>query len=285
MIQTTITIPAWPALCAGSRYTAAGRQHLELQAERSRWSRAGSLPGLVADRLEHRTIGASRHHVQYSIAMRKPLSLAICLLVAPAVLVSGCGSTRTASTNNTASTSASAPAPAPAPATQSTQTVPQSTSSKAAQHASKARKQKEKVAAAKREQQEKVAAAMREQKEKAASAEILQRYQRKLEAARRAAARPGLEAAEARLPVKRRYPKDLQGKFMVLCKAAKGSTSSCECIVVKQELNTRLEMGRTLAELLALEIAFQREGASLEDIRRHRVVSPRVVGRVTRECK
>jgi hypothetical protein len=147
------------------------------------------------------------------------------------------------------------------------------------------REQKEKAAAAKREQKEKAAAAKREQKEKAAEAEFYQRYKRTQEAARRAAGRPGLEAAEARLPVKRRYPKDLQGKFMVLCKAAKGSTASCECIVVKQELNLKLDMGQTLAELLALEIAFQREGASLEDIRRHRVPSPRVVRRVARECK
>jgi hypothetical protein len=233
----------------------------------------------LADLLEHPTEARQHTILQYSIAMRKPLHLAICLLVAPAVLVSGCGSTRTASTNNTASTSASATAPA----TQSTPTVAQSTSSKAAQHASKARKPK--ATKAKPERKQKPAAAKGEQKETAAEAEAYQRYKRKQEAARRAAARPGLEAAEARLPVKRRYPKDLQGKFMVLCKAAKGSTSSCECIIVKQELNTKLEIGQTLAELLALEIAFQREGASLEDIRQHRVLSPRVVRRVTRECK
>jgi hypothetical protein len=149
----------------------------------------------------------------------------------------------------------------------------------------RAKREQEKAAAAKREQTERAAAAKREQKEKAAEAEVFARYKRKVEAERRAAARPGLQAAEARLPLKRRYPKEFQGKFMVACKAAKGSTSSCECIIVKQELKINLEKGQTLAELLALEIAFQRESASLEDIRRHRVPSPRGVRRVTRECK
>jgi hypothetical protein len=221
------------------------------------------------------------------MAMRKPLHFAVCLLVAPAVLASGCGSTKTASTNTTVSASASAPA------TQSTQTVPRSTTGKPA-HAGKAqetkvaqakREQKQKAAEAAREQKEKAAKAERERKEQAAEAELFQRARRKTEAERRAAARPGLEGAELRLPRKRRYPKELQGKFMVSCKAAKGSTSSCECIIVKQELNTKLELGQTLAELLALEIAFQRQSASLEDIRRHRVPSPRLVRRVTRECK
>jgi hypothetical protein len=145
--------------------------------------------------------------------------------------------------------------------------------------------QNQKAAEAKREQKEKAAKAERERKEKAAEAEVFLRARRKTEAERRAAARPGLESIEARLPPKRRYPKELQGRFMVACKAAKGSTSTCECIIAKQELNTKLELGQTLAELLALEIAIHRENASLEDIRRHRVPAPRIVRRVTRECK
>ena len=87
------------------------------------------------------------------------------------------------------------------------------------------------------------------------------------------------------MPLKRRYPKELQGKFMLACKAAKGSTSSCECILVRQEANLKVERGQTLAELLALELAFAHEHASLEDIRRRRVRSPRLVRRVVRECK
>jgi hypothetical protein len=224
------------------------------------------------------------------MAMRKSVRLAICLFAAPAVLVSGCGSTKTASTKSAATTSASASAPA----NQSTGTVPPSTSSKPAHHAGKAHEpkvaranpaQQQKAAEAKREQREKAARAARERKEQAAEEESVRRLRRKVAAQRRAAARPGLEAVEARLPLRRRYPKELQGKFLVACRAAKGSSSSCECIIAKQELNLKLEKGQTLAELLALEIAFQREGASLEDIRRHRVPSPRGVRRVAQECK
>jgi hypothetical protein len=72
---------------------------------------------------------------------------------------------------------------------------------------------------------------------------------------------------------------------MRACKAAKGSTSSCECIIIKQEANLKVERGQTLAELLALEIAFERAHASLEDIRRHRVPAPRLVRRVIRQCR
>jgi hypothetical protein len=110
-------------------------------------------------------------------------------------------------------------------------------------------------------------------------AEIL----RKQHTNERAAARTELEIAEADLPLKRRYPKDLQGKFMLACKAAKGSASSCECIIIRQEANLKVEQGQSLAELLALELAFERH-ASLADIRRHRVPSPRIVRRVVRAC-
>jgi hypothetical protein len=211
--------------------------------------------------------------------MRKPLHLTICLFVAPAVLVSGCGSTKTASTNTAVSTSAGTSAPA----TQSTQAVPPSTSSKATPHPGNAGGTT--AGQAKAEPKQKAAEAVPEQKETAAEREAFARHLRKVAADRRRAAIPGLEAAEARLPKKRRYPKELQGKFLGLCKAAKGSTKSCECIIVKQELNTKVEVGQSLAELLALEIAFQREGASLEDVRQRRVPAPRIVRRVTRECR
>jgi hypothetical protein len=224
------------------------------------------------------------------MAMRKRFHLAICLFAALPVLASGCGSTKTASTNNTATTSASASPPA----TQSTRTVPPSTVSKPVQHSGKApepkvaqssAEQKQKAAEAKAKQKEQAAIADRERKKKAAEDEHVRLLRRKVEGERHAAARPGLESVEARLPLKRRYPKVLQGKFLVACKAARGSTSSCECIIAKQELKLNLEQGQTLAELLALEIAFQKEGASLEDVRRHRVPSPRGVRRVTVECK
>ena len=193
--------------------------------------------------------------------MRRPLHLATYLLVAAAVLLSGCGSTKKTSTTGTASTGASA-----------AQNVPRGTSTKEPHHGKKGVTPK-------------APEATPEQKQAAAEAEAGRRIVRKRQANERAAARIGLKAAEADLPLKRRYPKELQGKFMLACKAAKGSTSSCECILVRQEANLKVERGQTLAELLALELAFAHEHASLEDIRRRRVRSPRLVRRVVRECK
>lgn len=207
--------------------------------------------------------------LHYAIAVLKPLRLAICLLAALAVLVSGCGSTKTTSTN--ASTSV--------PVDESAQTVPQSTSSKEAQHARKAREPK--VAEAKPERKEKAAETKLERKEKAAKAKRESEAKRSKRNA--GGANPTLEAAERQLPLGRRYPKDLQRKFMVRCEAAKGSTSSCECVVAKLETST-VEEGQVIAELLAVEFAFH-EGASLEDAMRHRVRLPRPVARIAQACR
>jgi hypothetical protein len=138
------------------------------------------------------------------------------------------------------------------------------------------------VAQAKPQPKEKATKVPPESREKE-RAEIRAAYH-KAAVRRRAASTPSLQAAERALPLERRFPKQAQGKFMLACRAAKGSTSSCECIIVKQELNTKVEVGQLLAELLALEIAFQ-QNATLEDIRRHRVLSPRKVRQVARQCK
>jgi hypothetical protein len=221
---------------------------------------------LVARRQRCDLSARQRASGQYCVGMRRPVRLAIWVLVAAATLVSGCGSTKQTSTSSTASKNASTGATA----NSGTQTVPRGASSKKSQHAKKAVEPK--PAEAKPKPKETPEAENR-------------RLVRKREAYQRAAARPTLEIAEMDLPVKRRYPKELQGKFMRACKAAKGSTSSCECIVVKQESNLKVERGQSLAELLALEIAFARHAASLEDIRRRRVRSPRLIRRVIRECR
>ena len=187
----------------------------------------------------------------------------MCLLVG-AILVSACGSTKKAGTSTTASTASTG-----ASGTSGAQTVPRGTSTKGSKPTKKAVEPE--TAETKPERKESPEAENR-------------RLVRKREANRRAAARPTLQVAEMDLPLKRRYPKELQGKFMRACTAAKGKTSSCECIIVKQEANLKVERGQTLAELLALEIAFSR-GATLADIRRRRVRSPRLVRRVIRECR
>jgi hypothetical protein len=190
--------------------------------------------------------------------MRGPLGLHLSLLVAAATLLSGCGgcgSTKKAgtgsSTRTNVSTGASASLGAHAGRRGATTSKPQ----------------------------------IAEPKPEPSQAPETQKFLGKREANLRAAATPTLAVAEMDLPVARRYPKELQGKFMSACKAAKGSTSSCECIIIKQEANLKVERGQSLAELLAVEIAFEREHASLEDIRRHRVPSPRLVRRAIRACR
>jgi len=207
----------------------------------------------------------TRQHAddQYRVGMHRPPRLLSCLLVAVAMLVSGCGSTKKTSTSSAASKNASTGASANSGA----QTAPRGAST-----AQKAVKPK-------------TAEAKPNHKLTAAEAEETRRILQKQKINERAAARIGLQAAEADLPLKRRYPKELQGKFMRACKAAKGSTSSCECIIVRQEANLKVERGQTLAELLALEIAFERDHAKLEDIRRRRVPSPRIIRRVVRACR
>jgi hypothetical protein len=197
--------------------------------------------------------------------MPAPPRLVICLLVAAALLVSGCGSSKNASTTITENTNVGPSAPA------SVSTVPQGTSAKESPHANTAVTPR--------------AAEPKPEQNQTAVAEKVRRHQRQRAAYERAAHTRILGAAEADLPLNRRYPKELQGKFLRACKAAKGSTSSCECIIATQEGNLKVEVGQSLAELLALEIAFQREHASLEDVRRRRVRSPRFVRKVVRQCR
>jgi hypothetical protein len=197
--------------------------------------------------------------------MRAPLSLVICVLIAAVSLASACGSTKKASTTSVVRTNVGTSAPA------NVNTVPKGTSTQQSQHANKAVGPR-------------ASEASPGQNGAAAAAEE-NRRQRQREGDIRAAGTQILGAAEADLPLNRRYPKELQGKFMRACKAAKGSTSSCECIIVTQEANLKVEVGQSLAELLALELAFEREHASLQSIRRGRVRAPRLVRHAVRKCR
>jgi hypothetical protein len=188
----------------------------------------------------------------------KPPRLVICLLGGLAVLASGCGSTKTASTRTTARVSTSGAATAPA--SKAAQTATQSTSSKPAP--------KPAVAAAKPEHREKAAAAKPEHEQNAAKRSV-------------EAVKPKAGSGE-QVPRSRRYPRFLQLKFIVSCEAAKGSNSSCECILTKLE-RSDVEKGHSLAELIALELTFK-EGASFEAVVHHRVALPLAVQRDAAEC-
>jgi hypothetical protein len=151
-----------------------------------------------------------------------------------AVLSSGCGSTKTASTPTTTSTSktASTNAGTTAPAGKGAQSATQSTSSK---HAPPTTAPEAKPA--------------REQK-----------------AAKVQAVKPTVESAEG-VPPSHRFPRPVQVKFIASCGAAKGSNSSCECILTKLE-QANVEKGQSIAELIALELELK-NGVSLQEAPHH----------------
>ncbi len=187
--------------------------------------------------------------------MLKPPRLTICLLVALAVVASGCGSAEKTASTNAAGTSASAPSK-PSP-----QTASQSTSSTQAQHTtSKAPEPKTAEAKSKSEQQ--------------ASKKSAEAAKPKTEAAKpkTEAAAPKLEAAAQSVPRKKQYSARTQFIWMKRCETAKGSHLDCECILVKQEL-AKVETGQSLAEILAIEFAMQK-GISLEQVLRQGVPFP-----------
>src|SRR5207245_1603402 len=134
---------------------------------------------------------------RYRICMPGRLRVVGCLLAAT-VLVSDCGSTKKSSTSTTSKNGGTTSANGGASGPVRPQTVPQRARNKESQHAAAPK------------------AAEAKPKPELTGAEIM----RKRKANERAAARTGLEIAEMDLPFNRRYPKDLQGKFMLACKAA-----------------------------------------------------------------
>jgi hypothetical protein len=86
------------------------------------------------------------------------------------------------------------------------------------------------------------------------------------------------------VPPARRYEEKIYEPFLAVCKeAGKGSSANCECIVVKQEL-VKVEKGESLAELLALQVAFQK-GETLAKVWRHQAAVPTYAQRSADECK
>jgi len=216
--------------------------------------------------------------LQYPLAMREPLRLSAFPLVAVAILLaSGCGSSKKPNAADT--TSANATTSAPAHVTGQTKSPAQT------QPTTTARKPKAahtKSGGAKAAPAPTVPSRAPSESQEAREA---RRVLKKHEATERAAKTLRLDAVEQSLPPRRRLPKEIQGKFMQACRKAKGSQLSCECVVAKQELRTSVEIGRLVAELLAVEIAFQNQHASLADVRNHRVLSPAQIRKVTNECK
>jgi hypothetical protein len=70
---------------------------------------------------------------------------------------------------------------------------------------------------------------------------------------------------EQALSNKHLFSKELQRKFIATCTNAKGSKSRCECVLLKFEV-ANIEKGRSIAEMLILELGLRKE--SLENAMR-----------------
>jgi len=161
--------------------------------------------------------------VLYAPAMQKPLGLAACPFVALTLLVSGCGSTTSTTTTLATNTSAG---------TTGAQTAPQSTAgSTATPHTTQASPPK--TAEAKSKGAHTVA--------KASPAPV------------RTVSKPSVKPAKPPLPPgKGPYPAEIKQPFLETCRAAKGSTSSCVCVLTSLE-RSHVEQGESIAELIVLE--------------------------------
>jgi hypothetical protein len=220
--------------------------------------------------------------------MLKSLRLAICLIAAPAVLASGCGSTKTTTTHTTATapaaTSASAtgstsptgstsgkgskPATASTPASKSPQagksprpklTVPSSipgTTPKQEHHFNEARAVQRQLAEGHLSKQ--AAKAKREHIERELENETFGKI--------------GTERIRHRVPSRLQFATEIQRSFMTGCTSTKKSISSCECILAKFE-ERKGKKGLRIAEMLYTE-ARMRLHESL----------PRRIRRIVAEC-
>ncbi len=216
-------------------------------------------------------------------AVRRPLNLAVCVLVAPAAIAAGCGSSETASTI----TQASAPAPTtaatttPQAATASTGATAASTGAKArstgATGATKAKKALTPVPILTPKPHESTSEAERKRKVKAALEATLKNPKRLAEAKREVErrAKEELEARETAgrngpgfnkaVSLKRRFPPEITQPFYRQCETSKGTVAVCECIIVKLEL-AKGEREKSIAELVAVEVALK-QGVSLKKLR------------------
>src|SRR5262249_28225998 len=124
-----------------------------------------------------------------------------------------------------------------------------------------------------------------------AKAQSPQKTAKSLEAEEQAASRKAAESVnsggngsgEVVPPHSHRYPRAFQLKFIVSCEAAKGSNSSCECILAKQQ-KLKVEKGKSMAELLALELQLKEHHASLRTAAHNGIPAPELVKGAVKAC-
>jgi len=202
---------------------------------------------------------------------------AICLLVAPVLVATGCGSSNSASTSTTTlSQQASAPSGAAAQtAAQGTTGGRGATGSQTAGQGTSSPAQHTTATSAPEAKPEPVRSALPKTLSKAQE-----------EKAREIVAKAKKEVAgfTRGVPVARRYPPEVYKPFLAACQAGQGSRTSCECIVRKQELLSNVERDLTIAELLAMQLALQK-GTPLPRIVRHATLLPPHVQQSADQCK
>jgi hypothetical protein len=151
--------------------------------------------------------------------------LSIGLLAVLTVVASGCGSTTLTSTST--STTVNTTAGTSAPAGASAQTATQSTSSTVAQKPANVTGQEK-------------------------AAEVKRTGQAQASKPSAPATKPSTQSAEQRVPPTRRFGSAVRRRFTASCTADRGSSSSCECLIVKYELKN-VEKVQGLAELAVIE--------------------------------
>lgn len=162
--------------------------------------------------------------IVYHPSVSKPLRLTICLLVVPAILASGCGSSKTATTTTTSTSATTTSARTSA----TTPTTSHSTGSKAPQQTTTTPAQKTTTATPKTQ-------TLPSQPNPQAST---------LETG----------ATGAHASPRHLFPLELQQKFLAAWLAAHLSKSSGECVIAKFEAQKIIE-GRALAEMVGFELA------------------------------
>ena len=227
--------------------------------------------------------------------MRGPLQLTVCLLGGLALAVSGCGGSspkKTTTTVASASTGTTAQATTPSPSGGSTapnggatspsggstgpsggSTGPSggSTGPSGGRAGNLTRAEESKKAAEARLLREKLAAQRR-------IAQIRARYRSKSPAEKHAV----LEATKRASAKHRPYPEYVKAKFTTTCENAKGSPSQCACILSKQAFS-KVESALAFAELVALEVAFEK-GTTIQGVVRPQTPLPEGVRIHVQQC-
>lgn len=76
------------------------------------------------------------------------------------------------------------------------------------------------------------------------------------------------------VPPKKIWPQEATVKFMGVCEAGGGPKALCECVIVYQELRPVPERIQTIAEVIPLELAIERRGATMAQAIHKLIVLP-----------